>query len=89
MRISFVRRIGGSEPNSPTHGRKHCGEAVHKLLRGVRTAPRVRRSNAALSLGASAREAMRRRSRAKIAEAYSLKRMTRDALNVYAEALEG
>ncbi len=22
MRISFVRRIGGSEPNSPTHGRK-------------------------------------------------------------------
>ena len=42
---------------------------------------------AALSLGASAREAVRRRSRAKIAEAYSLERMTRDTLNVYAEAL--
>lgn len=42
----------------------------------------------ALSLGASAREAVRRRSRAKIAEAYSLERMTRDTLSVYAEALE-
>ena len=44
--------------------------------------------HAALSLGASAREAVRRRSRAKIAETYSLERMTRDTLNVYAEALE-
>jgi glycosyltransferase involved in cell wall biosynthesis len=44
--------------------------------------------HAALSLGASAREAVRRRSRAKIADAYSLERMTRDTLNVYAEALE-
>ena len=44
--------------------------------------------HAALSLGASAREAVRRRSRAKIAEAYSLERMTRDTLSVYAEALE-
>ena len=43
---------------------------------------------AALSLGASAREAVRRRSRAKIAEAYSLERMTRDTLSVYAKALE-
>ncbi|HSU99075.1 MAG TPA: glycosyltransferase [Roseiarcus sp.] len=42
----------------------------------------------ALSLGASAREAVRRRSRAKIAEAYSVERMTRDTLSVYAEALE-
>ena len=42
---------------------------------------------AALSLGASAREAVRRRSRAKIAEAYSAERMTRDTLMVYAEAL--
>jgi glycosyltransferase involved in cell wall biosynthesis len=42
---------------------------------------------AALSLGASAREAVRRRLRAKIAEAYSLERMTRDTLSVYAEAL--
>jgi hypothetical protein len=41
----------------------------------------------ALSLGTSAREAMPRRSRAKIAEAYSLERMTRDTLSVYAEAL--
>ena len=44
--------------------------------------------HAALSLGASGREAIRRRSRAKIADAYSLERMTRDTLNVYAEALE-
>ncbi len=42
----------------------------------------------ALTLGASARDAVRRRSRAKIAEAYSLERMTRDTLSVYAEALE-
>ncbi len=42
---------------------------------------------AALSLGASAREAVRRRSRAKIAEAFSLQRMTHDTLNVYSEAL--
>ena len=44
--------------------------------------------HAALALGASARDAIRRRSRAKIAEAYSLERMTRDTLSVYAEALE-
>ena len=43
----------------------------------------------ALALGASAREALRRRSRAKIAEAFSLQRMTRDTLGVYAEALAG
>ena len=42
---------------------------------------------AALGLGASAREAVRRRSRAKIAEAFSLERMTRDTLAVYTEAL--
>jgi glycosyltransferase involved in cell wall biosynthesis len=45
--------------------------------------------HAALALGASARDAIRRRSRAKIAEAYSLERMTRDTLGVYAEALAG
>lgn len=44
--------------------------------------------HAAPSLGVSARETVRRRSRAKIAEAYSLERMTRDTLRVYAEALE-
>jgi glycosyltransferase involved in cell wall biosynthesis len=43
--------------------------------------------HAALSLGASSREAVRRRLRAKIAEAYSVERMTRDTLSVYAEAL--
>ncbi|MGA7196320.1 MAG: glycosyl transferase, partial [Roseiarcus sp.] len=43
---------------------------------------------AALTLGASAREAIRQRSRARIAEFYSLERMMRDTLNVYAEALE-
>ncbi len=42
----------------------------------------------ALTLGASAREAIRRRSRARIGEFYSLERMTRDTLAVYAEALE-
>ncbi len=42
---------------------------------------------AALTLGASAREATRRRSRERIAAEYSLARMTRDTLGVYAEAL--
>jgi len=42
---------------------------------------------AALGLGASAREAIRRRSRERIASSYSLARMTRDTLGVYAEAL--
>jgi glycosyltransferase involved in cell wall biosynthesis len=42
---------------------------------------------AALGLGASAREAVRRRSRARIAEAFSLQQMTRDTLGVYSEAL--
>ena len=42
---------------------------------------------AALSLGASARDAIRRRLRTKTAEAYSLERMTRDTLSIYAEAL--
>ena len=41
----------------------------------------------ALGLGASAREGVRRRSRAKIIEAYSMERMTHDTLSVYAEAL--
>jgi glycosyltransferase involved in cell wall biosynthesis len=44
---------------------------------------------AALGLGASGREAVRRRSRAKIIEAFSLERMTHDTLGVYAEALGG
>lgn len=43
---------------------------------------------AALRLGASAREAIRQRSRIRIAEFYSLERMTRDTLAVYAEAFE-
>lgn len=41
----------------------------------------------AIGLGASAREAIRARSRARIAEFYSLDRMTKDTLAVYAEAL--
>jgi glycosyltransferase involved in cell wall biosynthesis len=41
----------------------------------------------ALTLGASAREAIRRRARARIAELYSLERMTRDTLTVYEETL--
>ncbi len=44
---------------------------------------------AALSLGASARETVRRRLRAKTVEVYSVERMTRDTLEVYAEALSG
>lgn len=43
---------------------------------------------AALTLGASAREAIRRRSRERIAAGFSLARMTRDTLGVYAEALQ-
>lgn len=42
----------------------------------------------ALALGASSREAIRRRSRSLIAEAFSIERMTHDTLSVYAEALE-
>ena len=41
----------------------------------------------ALTLGASARDAVRRRARARIVEFYSLERMRRDMLGVYAEAL--
>jgi glycosyltransferase involved in cell wall biosynthesis len=43
---------------------------------------------AAITPGASAREGIRRRSRAHIAKFYSLERMMRDTLGVYAEALE-
>ena len=43
---------------------------------------------AAFTLGASAREAIRQRSRERIAKFYSLERMMRDTLGVYAEALE-
>ena len=43
---------------------------------------------AALTLGASAREAIRQRSRARIGQLYSLERMRRDTLSVYAEALQ-
>jgi glycosyltransferase involved in cell wall biosynthesis len=43
---------------------------------------------AAFTLGASAREAIRQRSRERIAKFYSLERMMRDTLSVYAEALE-
>ena len=43
---------------------------------------------AALGLGASAREAIRRRSRDRVAAVYSLARMTRDTLGVYADALQ-
>jgi glycosyltransferase involved in cell wall biosynthesis len=42
---------------------------------------------AAFTQGASAREAARRRSRAHIAQHYSIERMARDTLGVYAEAL--
>ena len=42
----------------------------------------------ALTVGASAREAIRQRSRAHVAELYSLERMRRDMLSVYAEALQ-
>jgi glycosyltransferase involved in cell wall biosynthesis len=43
---------------------------------------------AALTLGASARDAIRRRSRERTAAFFSLARMTRDTLDVYAEALQ-
>jgi glycosyltransferase involved in cell wall biosynthesis len=42
---------------------------------------------AAMTLGAAAREAARRRLRARIGRHYSIERMTRDTLSVYAEAL--
>jgi glycosyltransferase involved in cell wall biosynthesis len=43
---------------------------------------------AALRLGASTREAIRQRSRMRIAQLFSLEQMTRDTLAVYAEALQ-
>ena len=43
---------------------------------------------AALTLGASARDAIRRRSRERTAAFFSLARMTRDTLDVYAEAFQ-
>ncbi len=42
----------------------------------------------ALTLGASARDAIRRRSRVRAAELFSLERMRRDMLNAYTEALQ-
>ncbi|HZZ59819.1 MAG TPA: glycosyltransferase [Roseiarcus sp.] len=42
----------------------------------------------ALTIGASARDAIRRRAHARVAELHSLERMRRDMLNVYAEALQ-
>ncbi len=42
---------------------------------------------AAFTLGATAREATRRRARARVAKYYSIERMTQDTLSVYAEAL--
>ena len=41
----------------------------------------------ALTLGASARDVIRRRARARIVELYSLERMRRDMLSLYVEAL--
>jgi len=41
-----------------------------------------------VTLGASAREAIRRRVRALVAASYARDRMTRDMLKVYAEALD-
>ena len=41
----------------------------------------------ALTLGASARDAVRRRARARVVELYSLERMRRDMLSLYVEAL--
>jgi glycosyltransferase involved in cell wall biosynthesis len=43
--------------------------------------------DSALALGASGRDAVRRRSRTRIAEAFSIERMTQDTLSVYVEAL--
>jgi glycosyltransferase involved in cell wall biosynthesis len=43
---------------------------------------------AGLGLGASAREAIRKRARERVATLYSLSRMTRDTLGVYIEALQ-
>ena len=78
---SLIRRLTGA----------NCGGTpVHKLRKAKARAcepPHAKAILASLSLGASAREAVRRRSRAKIAEAYSLERMTRDTLSIYAEAL--
>ena len=80
--VGFAREIVAAPPHADSEARTGW------LVPPREPAALAEAIHAALSLGASAREAVRRRSRAKIAEAYSLERMTRDTLNVYAEALE-
>ena len=80
--VGFAREIVAAPPHADSEARTGW------LVPPREPAALAEAIHAALSLGASAREAIRRRSRAKIAEAYSLERMTRDTLNVYAEALE-
>ena len=92
-RASSCGSLSSGESEAPSLIRRPTGASCWRQGRpqasqgpsaGRRTAPWVRRHCGAV---ASAREAVRRRSRAKIAEAYSVERMTRDTLSVYAEAL--
>jgi glycosyltransferase involved in cell wall biosynthesis len=67
-----------SSPEGRTGWRVPAGDAA-ALAEGL---------HAALSLGASAREAMARRARAHVESRFSLEQMTRATLDVYVEAIE-
>ena len=89
-------RRWGRSPSFPTSGRRgrlsappyeHAEARSGWLVPQSQAAALADAVEQALALGASARDAIRRRSRARIAEAFSIERMTRDTLSVYAEAL--
>ena len=81
--VGAAREIVAAPPHDPPEARSGW------LVPAGNSAALADAIEAALTLGASAREAIRARSRARIAEFYSLDRMTRDTLSVYAEALGG
>jgi len=80
--VGAAREIIAAPPQTPAEQRSGWlvppGDAA-ALAQAIETA---------LALGASARETLRHRARARIAEFYSLERMRRDTLGVYAEALQ-
>ncbi len=80
--VGAAREIIAAPPQTPAEQRSGWlvppGDAA-SLAQAIETA---------LALGASARETFRHRARARIAEFYSLERMRRDTLGVYAEALQ-
>ena len=79
--VGAAGEIVAAPPHAPP------GERTGWLIPPGDSAALAEAIDAALLLGASARETIRRRCRERIAASYSLARMTRDTLNVYVEAL--